>query len=101
MNHGFLLPLILIHGLSFVRGMASAQHNFFFLILSLLLTSKGGSIVVEPIEGVVLGRFFYFLCKLELGQETVIFRFSIIGRPFSLPSHALIGVIVFGFIPPF
>jgi len=81
--------------------MASAQHHFFSLLLSLLQTSKGGSFVVEPIEGVVLGRFFYFFCKLELGQEAIIFRFSIIGGPFSLPSHAFIGVIILGFIPPF
>ena len=79
--------------------MTGSKHNLLFPWLCFFHASEGWSIVFELVESILLWRFVYFFGKLELGEIFIIFRFGVVGRSFSLPSHPLIHFIIFGIIP--
>lgn len=95
-----IIDLCLVTGVRFVGGVARAQHDSLALaLLSLLSSSESRRFKFEIIHGILLRNPLCLLGKLHLGQILIVARLSQVGRAFSLPSHALVQVIILGIVP--
>jgi hypothetical protein len=79
--------------------MAGAKHDAFLNIFLFLKSSKSRSFIFKIDQILLIIILFYFLCKLDFSQKSII-TLNEIWRLLSLPSHPFVQIIVFLVVPP-